>query len=78
MEVSGQLHTPATLPPGKIPWYNCVGGWVGPKADLDTVAKRKNSQPLPGLEPPIIQPIAQRYTIYWSEFYKIPSLIYNN
>jgi hypothetical protein len=25
--------------------------------------KRKNSHPLPGLEPPIIQPITQRYTI---------------
>jgi hypothetical protein len=24
--------------------------------------EEKNSQPLPGLEPPIIQPIAQRYT----------------
>jgi hypothetical protein len=36
MEVSGQLHTPATLPPG-------------------------NKQPLPGLEPPIIQSVAQRY-----------------
>jgi hypothetical protein len=26
------------------------------------VVKEKNSQPLPGLEPPIIQPVAQRYT----------------
>jgi hypothetical protein len=24
----------------------------------------ENSQPLPGLEPPIIQPVAQRYTSY--------------
>jgi hypothetical protein len=24
--------------------------------------EKKNSQPLPGLEPPIIQPVAQRYT----------------
>jgi len=34
---------------------------MGPKASLDTVVKR-NSQPLPGLEPPIIQPVAQRST----------------
>jgi hypothetical protein len=34
---------------------------VDPRSGLDEVA-RKNSQPLPGLEPPIIQPIAQRYT----------------
>jgi hypothetical protein len=25
--------------------------------------EEKNSQPLPGLEPPIIQPVAQPYTI---------------
>jgi hypothetical protein len=25
--------------------------------------EEKNSQPLPGLEPPIIQPVAQRYTV---------------
>jgi hypothetical protein len=34
---------------------------VCPRAGLDAVAKTK-SQPLPGLEPPIIQPVAQRYT----------------
>jgi hypothetical protein len=28
----------------------------------------KNSQPLPGLEPPIIQPVAQRYTAELSRF----------
>jgi hypothetical protein len=33
----------------------------GPRAGLNAVAKR-NSQPLPGLESPIIQPEAQRYT----------------
>jgi hypothetical protein len=31
---------------------------MGSRADLDGVVKRKNSQPLPGLEPPIIQPVA--------------------
>jgi hypothetical protein len=33
---------------------------MGPRAGLD-VAK-KNSQPLPGLEPPIRQPVAECYT----------------
>jgi hypothetical protein len=35
---------PATLPPGKAksPWYtHWIGGWVGPKAGLDAVVKRK-------------------------------------
>jgi hypothetical protein len=32
MEVSGELHAPAALPPGKEPE---VVGWVGPGAGLD-------------------------------------------
>jgi hypothetical protein len=34
---------------------------VGPRAGLDAVVK-KNTQLLPGLAPPIIQPVARRYT----------------
>jgi hypothetical protein len=50
MEVSGQLHAPAALPPGKEPLVpHWIGGWVGPRAVLDAVVK-KNSQPLPGIE----------------------------
>jgi hypothetical protein len=37
MEVSGQLHAPAALPPVPIG----AGDWVGPRAGLDAVAKRK-------------------------------------
>jgi hypothetical protein len=46
----------------RAPGTHWIGGWVGLRAGVDVVAKRKNSQPLPGLEPPIIQPVAQRYT----------------
>jgi hypothetical protein len=35
---------------------------VGPRADLDVVVVEKNSHLLTGLEPPIIQPLAQHYT----------------
>jgi hypothetical protein len=43
MEVSGQLHALAALPPGKeFPCIHGTGGWVGPRAVLDVVAKRKN------------------------------------
>jgi len=38
MEVSGQLHAPAVLPPG-------TAGRLGPRITLDEVAKRK--RPLP-------------------------------
>jgi hypothetical protein len=33
VEVSGHLHAPAALPPGT----HRIGGWVGPRAGLDTV-----------------------------------------
>jgi hypothetical protein len=45
-EVSGQLHTPVALSPGKVErkW-----GWMGPRADLDAVDK--SLLLLPGIEP---------------------------
>jgi hypothetical protein len=45
MDVSGQLHTPAALPPGKEPDTHRIGGWVGPRAILDAVVKRKIPSP---------------------------------
>jgi len=41
MEVNGQLHAVATLTPGKVSDTHCIGGWVDPRAGLDTVTKRK-------------------------------------
>jgi hypothetical protein len=45
---------------------------VGPRAGLNAVVKRKNSQPLQGLEPPIMQPVAHRYTTELSWLHKTP------
>jgi hypothetical protein len=56
MDVSRQLHGPAALP-----WYPLNGRLSGPQSQSGRGVE-KNSQPLPGLEPPIIQPVAQRYT----------------
>jgi hypothetical protein len=46
MDVSGQLHAAATLLPGErvptIPWTE---GWVGLRAGLDMVVKRKIPAP---------------------------------
>jgi len=42
------------LPPGKeLPGFRWLGGWVGSRAGLDAVAKRKEilSLLLPGIEP---------------------------
>jgi hypothetical protein len=62
MEVSGQLHAPATLPQGKSPQYP-LDRRLGTSQSLSgRGCKEKNSQPLPGFEFPIFQPVAQRYT----------------
>jgi hypothetical protein len=35
-----------------------IGDWVGPRACSGRGGEEKYSQPLPGLEPPIVQPVA--------------------
>jgi hypothetical protein len=64
MEVSGQLHAPVHLPPGKIPWYPLDRRLVAPQSRLDAVVKRKIPSPLRESNPrtSIVQPAAQRYT----------------
>jgi len=56
MKAYGQLRAPATLPPWKEPLVPSLGtqSWSGGGG------KEKNSQPLPELEPLMIQPIAQQ------------------
>jgi hypothetical protein len=62
MKTSGQLHVPAALPPGKEPLIpiGYEAGWV--PEPFWTRWWWKKSQPLPGYEPPIIQPVVQRCT----------------
>jgi hypothetical protein len=62
MEVIGQLYVPAALHPGKDPWYPLDRRLSGSQSRSRRGGEEKNSQPPPGLEPPIIQPVAQRYT----------------
>jgi hypothetical protein len=46
VEVSSQLHDPGRFTPRKRdPGTHCIGGWVGPRACLDTVVKRKIPSP---------------------------------
>jgi hypothetical protein len=55
--------TPRPLyPKGKSPWYPLDRRKGGPQSESGRGGEEKNSQPLSGLEPPIIQPVAQRYT----------------
>jgi hypothetical protein len=59
-EWSASRHDRFT-PRKRAPDTHWIGDWVGLRAGLDAVVKI-NSQPLPGLEPPIIQLLAQHYT----------------
>jgi len=56
MEVGGQRHAPAALPPGKTryPLYMRLGGLQG-----RAVGVQKISPPL-GFDPRIVQPVASR------------------
>jgi hypothetical protein len=55
--------TPRPLnPQGKSPSYSLDERLGGPQSRSGRGGEEKNSQPLPGLEPPIIQPVVQRCT----------------
>jgi len=63
MEVSAQFQAPDALTPGKVPGTHWRGGWVGPKAGLDEVAKiKRNITASAGNWTPVVQPAACLYT----------------
>jgi hypothetical protein len=68
MEVSGQLHGPTALPMRTRPGIHWIGGWVGPRANLELW--RRTNVALAGFRTPAVQPVARRY-IDWV----IPTLI---
>jgi len=57
MEVSGQFHAQIHLLLGKEPRYPLERSMVGPQ-NRSGRGGVENSQTLPGLEPPIIHPVA--------------------
>jgi hypothetical protein len=61
MEVSDQIHAPAALPRWKNTRCSLDRRLGGPQSRPERGVE-KNSQPLPGLELTIIQPVAQRHT----------------
>jgi hypothetical protein len=65
MEVSGQVHFPSRFTAKeRAPDTHWIGGWVGPRAVLDVVVKRKIPSPRreSNIRTPIVQPVAQGYT----------------
>jgi hypothetical protein len=75
MEVSGQFHAPAVLTPGKSQWYPLHKRLGGLQSRSGHGGEEKNSKPLPGLELPIIQPVAQRYTTELSRLPKVANMV---
>jgi hypothetical protein len=72
MKVSGQLHAPAALSPReRAPGTHWIGGWVGPRAVLDAVVKRKIHTPT-GTRNIDHKPVAQRYTTELSQLLLFP------
>jgi hypothetical protein len=63
MKVSGKLHAPAALPSGNLSLTPLDRRLGGTQSRSRRGGEEKNSQPLPGLEPPIIQTVTQHYTI---------------
>jgi hypothetical protein len=50
VEVSGQLHDPAALPPGEDPLVHLDRRLGGPQSSSGRGGEEKNSQPPPGIE----------------------------
>jgi hypothetical protein len=49
-------------PRERAPGTHCIGGSVKPRDRSGRDGEEKNSEPLQGLEAPILQPLGQRYT----------------
>jgi hypothetical protein len=67
MGVSGQRHAPAAFSPReRNAGTHCTGGWVGPKAGLDTEDRGKILYPCRGsnLDRPLVQSIARHHTAW--------------
>jgi hypothetical protein len=63
--VAGQSHAPAVLCPGeRTPGTHCTGGWVGPRACLDSETRGKIPCPCQGLNPDhlVVQSVVRHYT----------------
>jgi hypothetical protein len=66
MEVNGQLHDLEAFSLGKNPWYPLDRSLGGPESRAQHGGGEKNSQPLPGLEHPIIQPVSRLQQIVYA------------
>jgi hypothetical protein len=57
---------PRFTPGERTPGTHCTGGWVGPRAGLDTEDRGKSLCPRRGSNPdrPVVQPVVRHYTAW--------------
>jgi hypothetical protein len=70
MDMSGQRHASAALYPGEEPpATNCIGGWVGLRAVLDTTDTTGKILCLCGDRTPVVQSVVGHKLRYPSQYY---------
>jgi hypothetical protein len=59
MELMIRFTSLLIYPWGNSPGTNCIGGWVGPRVDLDVMEKRKITSPYREQNPDssVVQPV---------------------
>jgi hypothetical protein len=77
MEVVSFTPRPLYLQ-GKNSWCRLNRRLSGLQNRSGRSGEEKNFQPLPRLEPPIIQPVAQRYTTELSRLFYVPNISNNS
>jgi hypothetical protein len=70
MDLSGQRHAPAALPPGKIPLYPLDRRLGGPRRQSGRGDEEKKSLPLPAIKPWSSSPSPNHYTVQAEEIWK--------
>jgi len=60
MEVSGKIHAPTSLSPGKRPSAHLIGGRMDPRFGKENFLRAENPLPLPRFEPRTDQSLAGR------------------
>jgi hypothetical protein len=67
--MSGKLHAPVALPPGKKPRYPLDRRLGGPQSRSGRGGEEKNSQPAPGIEPWNPDRPARSLALYWLSYH---------
>jgi hypothetical protein len=72
MQVEWSVSRPGRFTTGEIaPGTQWIGGWVGPRAGLDVMEKRKNVSPLMQMEPSFLDRPVRSLVTMWTELSRV-------